>query len=158
MSEFFALSEAASLAIHGMGLLAMGERMSAKEMAETLGVSEAHLAKVFQRLARRGLVTSTRGPGGGFDLARLPEDVSLFDIYSAIEGTLEEVRCLLHKERCPFGSCLFGGLPEKILEEFTAHLKKTTLESVKKGCEERGDLSAMVEGEVCVPLYGNEEI
>ncbi len=55
MSGVVAVSEAVSLAFHGMGLLASGKRMSAKEMAEAVNVSEAHLAKVFQKLVKEGL-------------------------------------------------------------------------------------------------------
>jgi len=117
MSGVVAVSEAVSLAFHGMGLLVSGSRMSAKEMAEAVNVSEAHLAKVFQKLAKDGLVTSVRGPGGGFQLARVPRDDY----------------CLLHSERCPFGSCIFGSLLEKMTDEFVEYLKNTTLADLQRG-------------------------
>ncbi len=101
MSGVVAVSEAVSLAFHGMGLLASGKRMSAQERAEAVNVSEAHLAKVFQTLVKEGLVTSVRGPGGGFQLARDPGEISLFHIYTAIEGVPKHDYCLLHSERCP---------------------------------------------------------
>ena len=151
MSEFFSLSEAASLAIHGMGLLAMGDRMSAREMASILDVSEAHLAKVFQRLSRSGLVTSTRGPGGGFDLALPPGEISLFEIYAAIEGEPEGEHCLFRKDQCPFGRCIFGLLPGKIIEEFTCHLKMTTLGSIKSANGGKKDLPPFDERTVAEP-------
>ena len=52
------LSEAASLALHSMVLSAVfpGRKVSAREIATELDVSEAHLAKVLQRLARRGRI------------------------------------------------------------------------------------------------------
>ncbi len=133
MSEVVAVSEAVSLAFHGMGLLASGERKSAKEMAEAVNVSEAHLAKVFQRLVREGLVGSTRGPKGGFELAKQPEEITLFDIYVAIEGAPKGDYCLLHKERCPFGKCIFGSLLGKMTREFVDYLKSTTLGDLQRG-------------------------
>ncbi len=133
MSEVVAVSEAVSLAFHGMGLLASGERMSAKEMAEAVNVSEAHLAKVFQRLVREGLVHSTRGPKGGFELARSPDKITLFDIYVVIEGVPKGDHCLLHKEQCPFGKCIFGSLLGNLTKEFVGYLKSTTLGDLQRG-------------------------
>ena len=133
MSGVVAVSEAVSLAFHGMGLLASGKRMSAKEMAEAVNVSEAHLAKVFQKLVKEGLVTSVRGPGGGFQLARDPGETSLFHIYTAIEGVPKHDYCLLHSERCPFGGCIFGSLLGKMTDEFVEYLKNTTLKDLERG-------------------------
>ena len=107
--------------------------MSAKEMAEAVNVSEAHLAKVFQKLVKEGLVTSVRGPGGGFQLARDPGEISLFHIYTAIEGVPKHDYCLLHSERCPFGGCIFGSLLGKMTDEFVEYLKNTTLKDLQRG-------------------------
>ena len=133
MSEIIALSDAVSLALHGMGLLAAGGRRSAREMAEDMNVSEAHLAKVFQRLRKNGLVLSTRGPSGGFELARDPGEISLFHIYSVIEGAPSGQYCLLRKNECPFEECIFGSTLEKMARDFTDYLKKTTLADLKRG-------------------------
>lgn len=135
MSEVIAVSEAASLAFHGMALLASGGRMSAKEMAEAVKVSEAHLAKVFQRLAREGLVSSTRGPGGGFELARPAEEISLYDVYVAVEGAPSKGDCLLRRESCPFGSCIMGSTLRDIKREFVDYLKSATLRGLRRGEE-----------------------
>ncbi|WP_239138264.1 RrF2 family transcriptional regulator [Actinoplanes regularis] len=53
----------------------------------------AYLNKQLQALARSGILTSTSGPRGGFQLARAPEAVSLLDIVTAIEGPEELFRC-----------------------------------------------------------------
>lgn len=123
------LSEAASIAFHSMVFLARpgeGQR-STHEVALATGFSEAHLAKVFQRLSRVGLVTSTRGPHGGFSLAKPPEEISFLEIYEAIEGPLHRTGCLLGKEACPFDRCLFSGLLERLTAEAVEFLEKTTL-------------------------------
>ncbi|NLB82975.1 MAG: Rrf2 family transcriptional regulator [Synergistaceae bacterium] len=133
MSEIVALSDAVSLALHGMGLLAAGGRRNAREMAEEMNVSEAHLAKVFQRLGKNGLVISTRGPGGGFELAMDAGKISLFQIYSVIEGVPSEKYCLLRKNECPFEECIFGSVLEKVTLDFVDYLKQTTLADLKRG-------------------------
>ena len=137
MAGLFRISEAVSIAFHGMGLLAVrGARMSGHEIASAIGVSEAHLLKVFQRLARAGLVHSTRGPGGGFEIAEDPRAVTLFRVYEAIEGTAECGACLLGATTCPFGRCIFGGETERMEKEFLDYLHRVTL----------ADLSAKDEG------------
>lgn len=128
MAGLIQLSEAASLALHGMGLLATSRRrMSVKELASATGASEAHLAKVFQRLGKEGYVFSTRGPHGGFVLAKPPEEISLLDIYRAIEGEPSREYCLLRRESCPFGRCIFGCILKRLSEEFLTYLSSKTL-------------------------------
>ncbi len=127
-----AISEAVSLGFHGMGLLAASKkRLSAHEMAEILGVSEAHLTKVFQRLVREGLVNSVRGPGGGFEL-RLPSgEINLLSVYHAIEGVPREhenfCSCC---DQCPFQHCIFDTILEDSARGFLNYLSKVTLDSV----------------------------
>jgi Rrf2 family protein len=127
-----AISEAASLGLHGMGLLAASKkRLSAREMAGILGVSEAHLTKVFQRLVHEGLVDSVRGPGGGFELGQPPEKINLMSIYYAIEGAPRQKGELCSCcERCPFSHCLFGTLLEDSARNFLNCLADVTLNTI----------------------------
>jgi Rrf2 family protein len=124
------LSEAASLALHTMVLLA-GSRdqglISAHELAEKLEVSEAHLSKVLQRLARAGLVNSTRGPKGGFALGRNYSDISLLDIYETIEGPMVNRHCFRSTRVCNAGNCIFGGLLDDINQRVREYLAETKL-------------------------------
>jgi len=130
------VSEAVSLAIHSLLLLAQGdgEYQKVKDLAREIGVSEAHLAKVFQRLARVGLLESVRGPQGGFTLARPRESITLLEIFEAIEGPFPEGgECLLQREACPFGACIFGGLIGRVNREFREYLGSKTLADIGKG-------------------------
>ena len=137
MAGLFRISEAVSIAFHGMGLLAIrGARMSGHEISEAIGVSEAHLLKVFQRLVHAGLVHSTRGPGGGFEIADDPRTVTLFRVYEAIEGTTECGACLLGANECPFGRCIFGGETERMEREFLDYLHRVTLADLSAQDEE----------------------
>lgn len=112
MSSVLQISDAASLALHSTVYLACheGDAISTGQMAEDFGASKAHLSKVLQRLSRSGLVTSVRGPKGGFVLAKSPDEVTLREVYEAIEGELETVDCLLGEPVCANGECMLGGL------------------------------------------------
>jgi len=130
MSNLFRVSEAASLAIHGMILMAESREtpLSAKEMASGLQASEAHLAKVLQRLGKAGLANSTRGPKGGFVLGKPADAVTLLDIYEAIEGPLETIACLLGRPICGGGQlCCMGGLLQSVGEQVRQHMANTRL-------------------------------
>ena len=134
MSQLVNISEALSLALHGMGLIAQsGGRVSIREIASQTNSSEAHLSKVFQRLARSGLVIATRGPKGGFELSRVPSRITLYDIYTSIEGDALKSECILHGIQCPFKQCLFGGMLRRINEDFIEHLVSHTLEDLVNG-------------------------
>jgi len=129
MSSLLRVSEAASLALHTMVFLAArgGARTSAGEMADRLHASQAHLAKVLQRLGHFGLVTSVRGPRGGFSLARSPGSITLLEVYEAIEGPLHTTDCLTHEPICGGRRCLLGGLVGEVNARVRRHLARTRL-------------------------------
>ncbi len=62
-------------------------RVSVKEVAARFRVSESHVAKILQQLARARIVASTRGVGGGFQLARPADELTMLDIVECLEGT-----------------------------------------------------------------------
>lgn len=123
------ISEAASLALHTVVLLACNEqqRLSTREIAGILNGSEAHLAKVLQRLSRAGIVNSTRGPKGGFNLSKPADRISLLDVWEAIEGPLEPSNCLLDKPICTGSMCLLGNLLSSVTGHIREYLELTKL-------------------------------
>jgi Rrf2 family protein len=135
------ISEAASLAIHTMVFLA-GEpsiHLSAAKLARVICVSQAHLAKVLQRLTKAGLLISARGPRGGFSLARRNEEITLLDVFEAIDGPFEPEDCLMHDKTCGQMGCLFGDLLSGINRQVRDYLGSRTLEDVKWVYELSGD-------------------
>jgi len=105
-------------------------RMSVMELAGILDVSEAHLGKVLQRLTRQGFLISRRGPGGGFELARDPGEVTLLDVVSAIDGPLTAGPCLLGRPLCVAKRCAMLGVLEKVHRLVFDHLQGTRLSDV----------------------------
>ena len=70
-----------------------GARLSAAALAEDTGVPLPTAQKLMGRLAQAGLLTSVRGAGGGFTLARPGEEISLADIIEAVEGPISMTQC-----------------------------------------------------------------
>jgi Rrf2 family transcriptional regulator, iron-sulfur cluster assembly transcription factor len=67
--------------------------VSLNEIAERQDISQEYLEQLFGRLRRAGLVTSTRGPGGGYQLARAAVDIALSDVILAADEPLRVTRC-----------------------------------------------------------------
>ena len=129
MSNVLRISEAASLAMHAMAMLSENpdKRLSTKVIAARLQVSEFHLSKVLQRLVKAGMIRSIRGPKGGFCLNRETADVSLLEVYEAIEGSLGPSKCLLGHPVCVGERCILGGFIEKVNTELRDYLQTTRL-------------------------------
>ncbi len=97
------LQRSSELAIRAAVFLAQqtpGKLSPVHEIAANIGVSEAYLAKILQRLARAGLVRSFRGPGRGMELGRAPASITLDSLVCAIEGPKTEDQCVLGLGRC----------------------------------------------------------
>jgi len=70
-----------------------GARLSATELAGETGVPLPTAQKLMGLLATAGLLSSARGAGGGFALARAVGDISLADIVEAVEGPISLTMC-----------------------------------------------------------------
>ncbi len=125
MPKVMKISEAASLGLHSMVFLASRPEkiVSIKKIGTVLHASQAHLSKVLQRLARAGLVRSSRGPRGGFMLARPGDQITLLEVYEAIEGPLVSSKCLFDTPICTGKQCIFGDLLETTSNRYRAYLE-----------------------------------
>ncbi|MBC7238248.1 MAG: Rrf2 family transcriptional regulator, partial [Chloroflexi bacterium] len=74
--------------------------VSAKEIAEHQEVSAKYLESVLASLRAANLVTSIRGAGGGYVLARPAAEITLRDLFEALEGTEGLVECTTNAELC----------------------------------------------------------
>jgi len=86
-----------------------GKTVGIKDLAAYQGVSETYLSKVYTKLKKSGIVKSTPGVNGGYELARKPEKITFLDVVNAIEGTSPLFQCaeirqneiLLDKDNLP---------------------------------------------------------
>lgn len=128
MPRLLKIPEAAAIGLHAVLMLVdhPDSPVTAHEIAEELDASEAHVAKVMQRLSKAGLVASTRGPKGGFMLKRPCESINMLEVYEAIEGPVLAVRCLFETPVCGGRQCVFGCFFQEIdqrLREFLAGMR-----------------------------------
>jgi len=97
------------------------------DIAGRQGISLSYLEQLFARLRRKGLVTSTRGPGGGYRLATEPENIHVADIVTAINETVDATRCGGEKNCDKEGRCLTHYLWEDLSTRIHDFLNNITL-------------------------------
>ena len=124
MSSFISISEASTIAMHSLALIARSkEKLNAGKLAEITMFSKNHLAKVLHLLVKHNYLSSLRGPSGGFELSRDPQDINLLDVYELIEGKLSSFQCAVTCNDCYFEECIFGNHPHRFSGEFKEYLK-----------------------------------
>ena len=129
MEGVLKISEAANLGVHAMVYLleaGLERTIAVAEIAGVLGVSKDHLGKVLQRLAKAGLVTSRRGPRGGFRLNDGAGEATLLEILEAIDGPMANETCLFGHPICG-GRCIMGGLMISVNQMVHDYLSTTRL-------------------------------
>ena len=97
------ISQTSRYAIRAMVWMAkqpLGTAFTAKALAESTGVSADYLAKILRRLVVAGLLTSRRGPGGGFILAKPPADVRFLDVLLAVDQMQDDRECAFGWGQC----------------------------------------------------------
>jgi Rrf2 family protein len=77
-----------------------GKALLVKEMAEACQIPAPYLAKIVHSLARKGLVLTQRGIGGGVTLARPATSISLHDLCEALDDPIVHPRCMLGIAEC----------------------------------------------------------
>ena len=70
-----------------------GKAVGIKDLAAFQGVSETYLSKVYTKLTKAGIVRSIPGVNGGYELARIPESITFWNVVEAIEGTSSIFHC-----------------------------------------------------------------
>lgn len=128
----YAVMAMADLAHHSSG-----KPTALAEVADRQEISLSYLEQLFGRLRRSGLVTSVRGPGGGYMLARDPSDMRIADIILAVDEPIKATRCTpgsptgCHSHK---GRCLTHDLWEELGNQIYLYLSSVTLADV---CERR---------------------
>jgi len=83
----------ALIAMHYIAFLENDQVVNTKAIAEKYQIPLELLAKILQKLAKKGLVVSHNGPKGGYLLAKDPSEISISEVIQAIEGPIGIAEC-----------------------------------------------------------------
>lgn len=110
-----------------------GAMVQTREIADAQRLPEGYLAKVIQSLTRAGLVRTARGVHGGVALTRRPAQITVREVFEAVDGPLELHRCGHRPDPCgdvPCGTHRFWEQVERVL---TTELQNTSFEALAHG-------------------------
>ena len=106
----------------------------AQSIAAATGAPRNYLGKLLQQLARRGIVKSQKGLGGGFRLARDPRDITLHDIVEPLEDLGRLSQCILAHDVCNTENpCAIHSRWALVREAYLDMLNRTTLADLQSG-------------------------
>jgi len=136
------ISNSSKYALIGVLYLAVNSSEERKIMAKQLsldtGVPQAYLSKLMQELKRHKLISSNRGPKGGFYLTQENRDVKLIDIINVIDGDYRLNTCILSFHKCDTNHpCplhhLMGDTKGDLIKKFEETRVKDLVDDIKNG-------------------------
>ncbi|HHF98867.1 MAG TPA: RrF2 family transcriptional regulator [Candidatus Aerophobetes bacterium] len=105
--------------------------LSVKSISQSQNVSFSYMEQILNRLNKARLVRSIKGVGGGFILARRPENIKIIEILSALEDTITPVFCVENPESCKkTKNCVAHLFWKKLDAKIKEVLRTTTLKDL----------------------------
>ena len=112
------------------------------KLTEDANLPREFLAKIFRQLVEGGVLTSAKGPGGGFALARPPHEISLLNVIDIVDGGHQLDGCVVGLARCNDQmSCPQHDLFKPIRQRLRAYLSTTTLADTGASLKEKKSLA-----------------
>ncbi len=106
---------------------------SSKEIAREYGIPTELLAKILQKLVKKGLLVSQHGAEGGYALARHPATITVFEVIRAVDGPLLITSCITaHGDCSQSTTCTVREPLSKINEIIVQALSSVTISSLEQ--------------------------
>jgi Rrf2 family iron-sulfur cluster assembly transcriptional regulator len=145
----YAVTAMLDLALHSHGgpvtLAGISERQT---------ISLSYLEQLFTRLRKRGLVASTRGPGGGYSLSRPAHEIAVAEVVTAVDESVDATRCGGRGDCQDGRRCLTHELWSELSEEIHRFLSEITLGDLVDQGNARQQAAAAGGNKVSVVLSG----
>jgi Rrf2 family protein len=137
------ITASSGYAIHGLAYLATKDSRETtflSEISEYFSIPSSYLAKVFQTLARAGLVASFRGAKGGYALARTAEEITLRQVIETFEGPVG-VECGLLRSPCDLEDrCEVGKRLSEAQQAYLEALENHSIASIAREFKKHGKI------------------
>ena len=116
------------------------------DIADAEDMPRPFASKILLDLVKAGLLRSTRGPGGGYGLAKPASDLSLLEIKEVFDGTAELDACAVGLDKCSDDApCPLHEFFMPIRRSIRQYLEQTTLEDMASATERKRSLLGLVD-------------
>lgn len=140
-------SKYAIRAVSYIGYIGSNQRVvGIKEIIDDLNIPSAFLKKILQNLSSQQILSSYKGPNGGFKLAKPPKDITLYDIVTIIDGSDSYSSCLLGRRDCndhSISQCFVHDEFFDVKMRWAQFLKANTLQLIIENIDKEGGISAI---------------
>jgi Rrf2 family transcriptional regulator, nitric oxide-sensitive transcriptional repressor len=110
-----------------------GELTTINDIAQSFGISKAHLMKVVNDLSQKGYLETVRGRNGGIRLMREPRHINIGQVVRDTENQLAVIGCLERRGYCPIErACVLRSALQDATQAFLAVLDAYTLADLIK--------------------------
>jgi len=110
-----------------------GSIVSVSEMVKELKIPRPFLRKILQRLNREGMLSSYKGVGGGFKLAKAAKEIFITDLIEIFQGKFKLNECLFKKKNCPnVKYCALKRRIDKLEAHVVSELNSVTIDELIK--------------------------
>jgi Rrf2 family protein len=109
-----------------------GKAIPIREISERQNISEQYLEQLFATLRKAKLVKSVRGAHGGYMLNHAPEDITVADIITTLEGPIAPVDCVIEDDFCNYiDKCVIHGLWSELADAINGVIENMTLADLR---------------------------
>ncbi|MGM0498718.1 MAG: RrF2 family transcriptional regulator [Bacillota bacterium] len=109
-----------------------GKAIPIREISERQNISEQYLEQLFATLRKAKLVKSVRGAHGGYMLNHEPEEISVADIITTLEGPIAPVDCVIEDDFCNYvDKCVIHGLWAELADAINGVIENMTLADLR---------------------------
>lgn len=115
-----------------------------RAIAERTGLPPRYVEQIFQKFKKAGIIKSTRGPSGGYHLARKAEEIKVGDVIRAVEGRDIQLVFCLDKTKgkskgCErYGTCVTRDIWDEASHRLMEYFDSVTIDRLCKEAEQRG--------------------
>jgi len=103
-----------------------------KEISASAGIPQNYLEQLLVVLRKAGLVTSIRGAHGGYMLNYDPEDITVADVITTLEGPIAPVDCVIEEDFCNYiDKCVIHGLWSELADAINGVIENMTLADLR---------------------------
>lgn len=128
----YAVTAMLDLALHGKG-----GPVSLAEISQRQNISLSYLEQLFSKLRRKDLVSSVRGPGGGYQLSRMDDEIFIADVVDAVNESVDATLCRGDNNCQQGNTCLTHYLWNDLSEQIHDFLNSISLATLVKRNEVR---------------------